>query len=123
MAVVNLLPTVLPGIKVTLAERQVALLRDVFRATLETENSLLEAGFSEEVVESVSRLTRYDVGFPYLEHMAVVARSRDLAAMRVEMAVLLRDEQQAAEQPHRDTPQRRERRREAMEIMRRGLGC
>src|SRR4051812_20126560 len=48
MGVVNLLPTVLPGIKVTLEERQVALLRDVFRTTLETEESLLEAGFSEE---------------------------------------------------------------------------
>jgi hypothetical protein len=113
---------VLPGIRVTLEERQVALLRDVFRTTLETEESLLEAGFSEEVVESVSRLTRFDVGFPYLEHMEVVARSRDLAAKRVAMAVLLREEQHAAQRPDGDTPEKRERRRQAMEIMRRGLG-
>jgi hypothetical protein len=122
MAVVNLLPAVLPGITVTHAERQVALLRDVFRTTLETEDSLLDAGFPEKVVESVLRLTRFDVGYPYLEHMRVVAGSRDLAAMRVAMAVLLREEREATEQPHRDTPERRERRHKAMEIMRRGLG-
>lgn len=122
MAVVNLLPSVMPGITVTHVERQVALLRDVFRATMETEESLLEAGFPDEVIGSVVRLTRFDVGFPYLEHMGVVAKSGDLAAKRVAMAVLLREENQAAEEPERDTAQAQERRRRAMEIMRRGLG-
>lgn len=124
MAVMNLLPSVLPGIRVTHAERQVALLRDVFRATSETEESLLDAGFPHEVVASVHRLTRFDAGFPYLEHMGVVAASRDLAAKRVAMAVLLREERAAdAETGAGPEPaDKRERRRKAMEIMRRGLG-
>lgn len=123
MAVVNLMPTVLPGITVTLAERQVALLRDVFRTTLETEDSLLEAGFPETVVASVHRLTRFDAGFPYLEHIGVVAASKDLAAQRVAMAVLLREERDAGSGAEHDTAERRERRRKAMEILRRALGC
>ena len=119
MAVVNLLPSVLPGIKVTHAERQVALLRDILRTTRETEESLLRAGFPPEVVASVLRLTRFDAGFSYLEHLRVVAESRDLAAMRVAMAVLLREEEEAGDEP----PEVRDRRRKAMAIMRRGLGC
>ncbi len=92
MAVMHLLPAILPGIRVADPERQVALLRDVLRTTAETEESLLRAGFPAEVVASVLRLTRFDAGFPYLEHLGVVAASRDLAAKRVEMAALLRDE-------------------------------
>jgi hypothetical protein len=41
--------------------------------------------------------------------------------MRVAMAALLREERQAA-LSRRETAERRQRRREAMEIMRRGLG-
>ena len=120
--VVLLLPSVLPGIKVTHGERQVALLRDVLRASAETEESLLRAGFAPEVVASVLRLTRFDVGFPYLEHLNVVASSKDLAAKRVEMAVLLHDERQVAKGVREETPERRARRLKAMEILRRGLG-
>jgi hypothetical protein len=121
VAVMQLLPAVLPGITVTHGERQVALMRDILRTTAETENSLLQAGFSAAVVDSVLRLTRFDAGYPYLEHLGVVARSKDLAAMRVAMAALLREEQQAAFS-RRETAERRQRRREAMEIVRRGLG-
>lgn len=63
VAVMNLLPAVLPGMKVTHAERQVAPLRDILRATAEMEDSLLRAGFTSAVVESVLRLTRFDAGF------------------------------------------------------------
>lgn len=123
MEVVNLLPHVLPGITVTHAERQVALLRDILRTTAETEESLLRAGFPPAVVASVLRLTRFDAGFPYLEHLGVVAKSKDLAAKRVAMAVLLREEQRAAAAPQRATAEAHARRHKAMEIMRRGLGC
>ena len=68
------------------------------------------------------RLTRFDVGFPYLEHLNVVASSKDLAAKRVEMAVLLHDERQVAKGVREETPERRARRLKAMEILRRGLG-
>ncbi len=122
MAVMHLLPAILPGIRVTDAERQVALLRDVLRTTAETEESLLRAGFPAEVVASVLRLTRFDAGFPYLEHLGVVAASRDLAAKRVEMAALLRDERQAANGARPEPAEARDRRRKALEIMRRGLG-
>lgn len=123
MAVVNLLPSVLPGIKVTHAERQVALLRDVFRTTLKTEETVREAGFPEAVVASVNRLTRFDVGFPHLEHMSVVAKSNDLTVKRVAMAVLLREQQAAtSDEAQCETPERRERRRKALEIVRRGVG-
>ena len=119
MAVVKLLPDVLPGITVTHAERQVALLRDILRTTAETERSLLRAGFSPAVAASVHRLTRFDAGFPYLEHLAVVAGSDDLAAKRVAMAFLLHEEEAAG----RDEPVGvRDRRRKGLEIMRRGLG-
>lgn len=121
VAVMSLLPAVLPGIKVTHEERQVALLRDVLRTTAETEATLLEAGFPAPVVASVLRLTRFDAGFPYLEHLRVVAESDDLAAKRVAMAVLLRDERRAGASG-RDTEETRARRREAMAVMRRGLG-
>src|SRR3712207_8062610 len=57
-----------------------ALLRDILRTTVETEESLLRAGFPAAVVGSVARLTRFDAGYPYLEHLDVVARSKDLAA-------------------------------------------
>ncbi len=120
--VMHLLPAVLPGIRVTHAERQVALLRDVLRTTTETEENLLRAGFSPAVVASVHRLTRFDAGFPYLEHLGVVAASRDLAAKRVAMATLLREERQAALAPRPETRETRDRRRKAMEILRRGLG-
>ena len=122
MAVANLLPSVLPGIKVTHAERQVALLRDVLRTSAATEDGLIEAGFSPEVVASVLRLTRFDAGFSYLEHLGVVASSRDLAAKRVAMAVLLLEEQEAVEALRLEPEGKRERRLKAMEIMRRGLG-
>jgi hypothetical protein len=122
MAVMHLLPAILPGIRVTHAERQVALMRDVLRTSRETEGSLLRAGFAPPVVASVLRLTRFDVGFPYLEHLGVVASSNDLAAKRVEMAVLLHDERQAAKGGRPETPERRARRLKAMGIMRRGLG-
>ena len=122
VAVMHLLPAVLPGIKVTREERQLALLRDVLRTSSETEDSLLYAGFSPEVVAGVVRLTRFDAGFPYLEHLGVVASSRDLAAKRVEMAVLLHDERQVAKGVRAETAEKRGRRLKAMEIMRRGLG-
>jgi (p)ppGpp synthase/HD superfamily hydrolase len=121
MAVVNLLPSVLPGIKVTHEERQVALLRDVLRGSA-TENNLIEAGFSPSVVASVVRLTRFDAGFSYLEHLTVVASSSDLAAKRVAMAVLLLEEQRAAEADLPEPEERRRRRSKAMEMLRRGLG-
>lgn len=121
VAVMNLLPTVLPGIKVTHAERQVALLRDILRTTSETEETLLLAGFPAEVVASVLRLTRFDAGFSYLDHLRVVAESRDLAAKRVAMAVLLREEERK-DAPRPETAKTLERRRKALEIMRRGLG-
>jgi hypothetical protein len=47
-----------------MGERQVALMRDILRTTAETENSLLQAGFSAAVVDSVLRLTRFDAGYP-----------------------------------------------------------
>ncbi len=122
MEVMNLLPAVLPGITVTHGERQVALLRDVLRTTAETEESLLRAGFPPQVVASVLRLTRFDAGFPYLEHLGVVAGSKDLAAKRVAMAVLLREERRAGAAPRRETAEARARRQKAMEIVRRGLG-
>ena len=120
-AVMNLLPDVLPGITVTHAERQVALLRDVLRTTAETEGSLLRAGFPAEVVASVVRLTRFDAGFSYLDHLRAVAESKDFAAKRVAMAVLLWEEQRAGASD-RESREARDRRRRAMEIMRRGLG-
>jgi hypothetical protein len=121
MAVMNLLPAVLPGIRVTHEERQVALLRDILRTTAETEASLLRAGFPESVVDSVLRLTRFDAGFAYLEHLRVVAESGDLTAKRVAMATLLREEQEAGEAPG-EADERRARRRKALELMQRGLG-
>ena len=122
MAVMHLLPAVLPGITITHPERQLALLRAVLRTSSETENSLLQAGFAPEVVASVLRLTRFDAGFPYLEHLGVVAASDDLAAKRVEMAVLLHDERQVANGARPETLEKRGRRLKAMEIIRRGLG-
>ena len=68
------------------------------------------------------RLTRFDAGFPYLEHLGVVAASDDLAAKRVEMAVLLHDERQVAKGARPETLEKRGRRLKAMEIIRRGLG-
>lgn len=121
MAVMNLLPDVLPGIKVTHEERQVALLRDILRTTAETEGSLLRAGFPPTVVASVLRLTRFDTGFGYLEHLRVVAESEDLAAKRVAMAALLREEGRAGASG-RDTEERRARRQKAIAVVRRGLG-
>jgi hypothetical protein len=121
VAVMNLLPAVLPGIKVRQGERQVALLRDVLHASAETETSLLGAGFGPAVVASVLRLTRFDAGFGYLDHMRAVAESRDLAAKRVAMAALLHEEERA-EASRRDTAERRARRQEAIAIVQRGLG-
>lgn len=122
VAVMNLLPTVLPGITVTHRERQVALLRDILRSSGETEASLIKAGFHPAVVASVVRLTRFDVGFAYLEHLRVVADSGDLAAKRVAMAALLREEDRAARTMRREAPERRIRRQKAIEIIQRGLG-
>lgn len=121
VAVMGLLPTVLPGITVTHEERQVALLRDILRTTAETEASLLRAGFPAAVVASVVRLTRFDAGFAYLEHLNVVAASKDLAAKRVAMAALLHEERQAA-LSRGETEERRVRRQKALALMQRGLG-
>lgn len=122
VAVMNLLPAVLPGIKVTHEERQIALLRDILRTTAETEASLSRAGFPPEVVASVLRLTRFDAGFAHLEHLRVVAESKDLAAKRVAMAALLREERQAAGASPGEAEEARARRRKAMTLMQRGLG-
>ncbi len=75
-------------------------------------------------MSSVVRLTRFDAGFAYLEHLRVVAESKDLAAKRVAMAALLLDEQRAAEASRRDREdgERRARREKAIALMRRGLG-
>jgi hypothetical protein len=88
----GLLPSVLPGIKVTHADRQVALLRDVLEATAATEAALLRNGFPAAVVDGVVRLSRFDAGWPYLGHLRAVAASRDLSAMRAAMANLLLEE-------------------------------
>ncbi len=128
LEVMGLLPLVLPGIKVTHADRQVALLHDVLEATAVRERALLRAGFPEAVVDSVVRLSRFDAGFPYLEHLRVVAASRDLSAMRAAMAKLLhegrsRDRRAQPGQRAAADPTAVERHREAVAIMRRGLGC
>lgn len=122
LEVMNLLPAALPGITVTHAERQVAPLRDVLRASPETEEGLLRAGFPATVVASVVRLTRFDAGFAYIQHLGVVTESKDLAANRVAMAALLREERRAAADTARpETREARARRHKAMGIMRRGL--
>jgi (p)ppGpp synthase/HD superfamily hydrolase len=121
MEVMALLPAALPGIKVTHADRMVALLRDILETTNTTEWSLLRAGFPEAVVDSVVRLSRFDAGFPYLAHLRVVAASRDLSAIRAAMAALLHEEMldTAVEGAAAEA---RERRREAMAILVRGFG-
>ena len=91
LEVMGLLPQVLPGIRVIHADRQVALLRDVLEATPATERDLLRAGFPEAVLESVVRLSRFDAGCPYLDHLRAVAASRDVSAMRAAMADLLHE--------------------------------
>lgn len=88
------------------------------------EGALLRAGFPEAVVDSVVRLSRFDAGFPYLDHLRVVAASRDLLAIRVAMARLLRKGRAHGRRaPGTQDAAARERHREAMAIMRRGLGC
>jgi hypothetical protein len=121
VAVMSLLPTVLPGIKVTHEERQVALLRDILRTTAETEGSLLRAGFPASVVASVVRLTRFDAGFAHLDHLRTVAESGDLAAKRVATAALLREEARAGAS-RRETAEKRARRQKGLALLRRGLG-
>src|SRR4051812_5639182 len=69
LEVMGLLPSVLPGIKVTHADRQVALLRDVLETGAATERGLLAAGFPGRVLGSVVRLSRFDAGLPYLDHL------------------------------------------------------
>jgi (p)ppGpp synthase/HD superfamily hydrolase len=124
LEVMGLLPAVLPGIKVTHADRQVALLHDVLEATAVREGALLRAGFPDAVVDSVVRLSRFDAGFPYLDHLRVVAASRDLSAMRTAMAKLLREGRSHGRRaPGSQDAAARERHREAVAIMRRGLGC
>jgi (p)ppGpp synthase/HD superfamily hydrolase len=124
LAVMTLLPAVLPGIKVTHADRQVALLHDILETTAVREDALLRAGFSEPVVDSVSRLSRFDAGFPYLDHLRVVAASRDLSAMRPAMAKLLHEAgSQGRRAPGPGEAAERGRRQQAMAILRRGLGC
>ena len=54
----------------------------MLRTTAETEEGLLGAGFPAAVVAGVLRLTRFDAGFSYLEHLRVVAECGDLAAKR-----------------------------------------
>jgi (p)ppGpp synthase/HD superfamily hydrolase len=128
--VMRLLPEVLPGIRVTHEDRQVALLRDVLEATAATERDLLRAGFPEAVVEGVVRLSRFDAGLPVLDHLRAVAASRDLSAMRAAMAGLLLEEKLDPARPGgpagaatRGAAEARERRRQAMAILARGLGC
>ncbi len=127
LEVMGLLPQVLPGIRVTHADRQVALLRDVLETTATTERALLRAGFPEAVVDGVARLSRFDAGLPYLDHLRAVAASRDLSAMRAAMASLLHEDKfgRAARGPDAagEAAEARERRRQAMAIMARALGC
>ena len=119
--VMGLLPTVPPGIKVTHADRQVALLRDVLETTATTERALLRAGFPEAVVGSVVRLSRFDAGCPYLDHLRAVAASRDVSAMRAAMANLLHEDRFGGAPS--ETAEAREQRRKGMAILARGLGC
>src|SRR3712207_152850 len=92
LEVMGLLPQVLPGIRVTHADRQVALLRDVLETGAATEREVLAAGFPGAVLDSVVRLSRFDAGLPHLDHLRAVAASRDLSAMRAAMANLLHEE-------------------------------
>ena len=125
--VMGLLPEVLPGIKVTHADRQVALLRDVLETTATTERALLRAGFPEAVVEGVVRLSRFDAGCPYFDHLRAVAASRDLSAMRAAMAGLLHEDKFGGAPRGPDAAGEaagaRECRRQGMAILARGLGC
>ena len=124
LEVMGLLPAVLPGIKVTHADRQVALLRNILETTATTERALLRAGFPEAVVDGVVRLSRFDAGCPYLDHLRAVAASRDLSAMRAAMAELLHEEKSgAAPRGQDEVAEARERRRRGMAILARGLGC
>lgn len=122
LEVMALLPQVLPGIRVVHADRQVALLRDVLEATAATERDLLRAGFPGPVLEGVVRLSRFDAGLPYLDHLRAVAASRDLSAMRAAMADLLHEEKFGGAPGGAAEPRER-RRREGMAILARGLGC
>ena len=123
LEVMGLLPAVLPGIKVTHEDRQVALLRDILETTATTERDLLRAGFPEAVVDGVVRLSRFDAGCPYLDHLRAVAASRDLSAMRAAMAGLLHEERLGAAPSGPEAAEARERRRQGMAILARGLGC
>ena len=124
LEVMGLLPQVLPGIKDTHADRQVALLRDILEATAATERDVLRAGFPEAVLDSVVRLSRFDAGCPYLDHLRAVAASRDLSAMRAAMADLLHEGEFGVAARGPDAAgEARERRAEAMAILARGLGC
>ncbi|GAA0571066.1 hypothetical protein GCM10009416_07080 [Craurococcus roseus] len=124
LEVMALLPQVLPGIQVIHADRQVALLRDVLEATAATERDLLRAGFPEPVLEGVVRLSRFDAGLPYLDHLRAVAASRDLSAMRAAMADLLHEEKFGAAPGGPEAAGARERRRrQGMAVLARGLGC
>ena len=125
LEVMALLPAVLPGIKVTHADRQVALLRDVLETTATTERAMLRAGFPDAVVDSVVRLSRFDAGLARFDHMRAVAASRDLSAMRAAMANLLHEDAlDAARRPPADgAAEARQRRLKAMAILGRGLGC
>ena len=117
LEVMALLPQVLPGIRVIHSDRQVALLRDVLEATPTTERDLLRAGFPEAVVDGVVRLSRFDAGCPYLDHLRALAASRDVSAMRAAMANLLHEEKFGCE-----AAEARQRRGTAMAILARGLG-
>ena len=124
LEVMALLPAVLPGIRVTHADRVVALLRDILETTAVTERSLLRAGFPEAAVDSVVLLSRFDAGFPYLEHLRVVAASRDVPAVRAAMANLLHEDRFGVPPPSAAAAaEARERRRRALAILGRGLGC
>ena len=118
LEVMALLPQVLPGIRVIHADRQVALLRDVLEATPTTERDLLRAGFPEAVVDGVVRLSRFDAGCPYLDHLRALAASRDVSAMRAAMANLLHEEKFGCE-----AGEARKHRATGMAILARGLGC
>jgi len=124
LEVMALLPAVLPGVKVTDADRQVALLRDILETTATTERALRRAGFPEAVVGSVLRLSRFDARSPCLEHLRAVAASRDPSAILVAMANLLHEEAASAALPPsaEGAAMARERRLKAMAILGRGLG-
>lgn len=119
LEVMGLLPMALPGIAVTHADRQVALLRDILATTDTTELALVRAGYPRAVVDSVVRLSPFDADFPCLDHLRAVAASRDLSAIRATTADLLHGEKFGAAAAADAAAEARELRTQAMAILRR----